>query len=271
MHHKTHWTADKVARRIALLEETHLAYRRSTPLPPFHYLELPDPAVPPPLGATVDRSGWTPVEPLTYWSRPRTNFVLHTTFAVPADWEPDQPVALYLPLGEAGDFSHPEALAYIDGVPYAGCDRHHQEVLLPAPWRTGATHQLDLHGWTGLLGSTENTGREALFMRPCLLVQIDVPTREFLATARVALETARALDDNDPAQGRLLNALDAAFKVLDTREPFGAAFYSSVPAAHRVLREGIERAGPPLDVAVIGTGHAHIDVAWLWTLGTDAA
>ena len=83
----------------------------------------------------------------------------------------------------------------------------------------------------------------------------------------MALETALALDENDPAQGRLLNALDAAFKVLDTREPFGAAFYSSVPTAHRVLREGIERAGPPLDVAVIGTGHAHIDVAWLWTLG----
>jgi alpha-mannosidase len=193
--------------------------------------------------------------------------MLHTTFAVPADWERELPVALYLPLGEAGDFSHPEALAYVDGVPYAGCDRHHQEVLLHPAWCDGAPHDLDLHGWTGLLGSTENTGREALFMRPCQLVQIDVPTRAFLATARVALETVRALDEDDPARGRLLNALDAAFKILDTREPFGAAFYASVPTAHRTLRAGIEAAGPPLAVAVVGTGHAHIDVAWLWTLG----
>ncbi|MFN3335374.1 MAG: alpha-mannosidase, partial [Caldilinea sp.] len=44
-------------------------------------------------------------------------------------------------------------------------------------------------------------------------------------------------------------------------------FYASVPAAHAALKAGIAKAGPALDVEVIGTGHAHIDVAWLWTLG----
>ena len=58
--------------------------------------------------------------------------MLSTTFAVPDDWPANQAVALYLPLGESGDFSHPEALAYIDGVAYAAGDRHHQEILLPA-------------------------------------------------------------------------------------------------------------------------------------------
>ncbi len=32
------------------------------------------------------------------------------------------------------------------------------------------------------------------------------------------------------------------------------------------MREGIAQAGPPLDVDIVATGHAHIDVAWLWTL-----
>jgi alpha-mannosidase len=40
-----------------------------------------------------------------------------------------------------------------------------------------------------------------------------------------------------------------------------------VPAAHAALAAGIAKAGPALGVEVIGTGHAHIDVAWLWTLG----
>jgi alpha-mannosidase len=50
---------------------------------------------------------------------------------VPRDWAAEGPVALYLPIGVAGDFSHPEALVYIDGEPFASCDRHHHEVVLP--------------------------------------------------------------------------------------------------------------------------------------------
>ncbi len=103
-------------------------------------------------------------------------------------------------------------------------------------------------------------------MRPCLLVEIDPATREFVVAARNALETAAFLDETVPAKARLFNALDAAFAVLDLREPFGAGFYDSVPHALGVLREGVRSAGPALDAEVIAAGHAHIDVAWLWTL-----
>ena len=50
------------------------------------------------------------------------------------------------------------------------------------------------------------------------------------------------------------------------REPFGEAFYASIPAATAALRDMIGQAGAPLDVRVSATGHAHIDVAWLWTV-----
>ncbi len=176
-------------------------------------------------------------------------------------------MALYLPLGEAGDFSHPEALAYIDGVPYAACDRHHQEIILPAHWCDGQTHPLALHGWTGLLGGYGASEDQGLYMQECAVVQIDQSTRDFLATARVAQGIAETLDENEPAKGRLLNALDAAFKLVDLREPFGDEFYASIPAAHLLLKAGIAQAGSAMDVNIVATGHAHIDVAWLWTLG----
>ena len=38
------------------------------------------------------------------------------------------------------------------------------------------------------------------------------------------------------------------------------------PRPSEVLREGIREAGPALDAEIIAAGHAHIDVAWLWTL-----
>ncbi len=267
MYHKTHWTAEKIAKRLELLEHQQLVYRRTAYLPAFQHLDLPDPMTPPPVGAGVDRSGWASIRPNTYWGQPYTNFILSTTFTVPAGWAADKPVGIYLPLGESGDFSHPEALAYIDGAPYATCDRHHQEFLLPAQYRDGKPHQLDLHGWTGLFGSEVEPLIGALYMRACMVVEIDQPLRDFVALARVALDTANQLDNNEVAKGYILSALDAAFKVLDTRHPMGDAFYASVPAAMDALKAGLAEAGPALGVEVIGTGHAHIDVAWLWTLG----
>ncbi|MBI1297676.1 alpha-mannosidase [bacterium] len=263
MLHKTRWTVRKIEQRIALLES--LVYRRRQILPNFRYTELPGDMDKPLLGA--DGSTWQEIKPDTYWGKRYTNFMMQTDFAVPTDWDADAPVALYLPLGESGDFSHPEALAYVDGESYAACDRHHQEIRLPDRWRDGKTRRLDLHGWTGLLGFRHGQPDPQLFMRPCAVVQIDQPTRDFVATARVAQGIARWLDDNEKAKGQLLNALDDAFKLIDLREPFGDAFYESIPAAHTALKDGIAKAGPPMDVSITATGHAHIDVAWLWTLG----
>jgi alpha-mannosidase len=262
VYHDVRLTAQKIARRLALIMP--LVYRHRAPLPDFKYQRLDGPESAPPIGPEIDTSGWETVAAESMWGEWRENFILRTTFFIPADWPSDMAVALYLPLGEVGDFSHPEALAYIDGEAYAGCDRHHQEIRLAERWRDGQAHQLALHGWTG--GQREKSPRP--WMRTCQVVAIDQTTRDFTVLARVALEAAEVLDGDDgPAHDRLLNALDAAFKVLATREPFGGAFYASVPEALRVLREGIAQAGPPLDVDITGVGHAHIDVAWLWTLG----
>jgi alpha-mannosidase len=263
--HKVRWTAQKIAQRIALIEP--LVHRQRDFLPPFRYSTLSDPLDPPPVDPDVDDAAWPEIEPNTYWGQWWTDFMLRCHFQVPADWDPQVPVALYLPLGESGDFSHPEALAYIDGVPYAACDRHHQEIMLAPQARDGQPHLLALHGWTGLGGFARLEPDTKLFMRLCAVVQIDQPTRDFIAAARVALGIANSLDENEPARGHLLNALDEAFKILDTREPFGESFYASVAPAHAALHAGIQKAGPPLDVSIVTTGHAHIDVAWLWTLG----
>jgi len=262
--HKVRWTPYKIAQRIRLIEP--LVYRQQSPLQPFRYQALSSPLETPPLGADVDDSGWEVIQPKTYWGVWRKDFILRSQFQVPADWNADMPVALFLPLGDSKDFSHPEALTYIDGHPYASADRHHQEILIPENFRDGKTHALALHGWAG--GDSDGDQSAKLYMRECAVVQIDPETREFVATARVALEVAAELEDNDPVKGLLYNALDETFKVLDTRDPLGKPeFYDSVPAALQTLKQGIAAAGAPMNVNVIGIGHAHIDVAWLWTLG----
>lgn len=266
MSHNVRWTAQKITRRLALIAP--YIYKQRQPLMAFRYKRLQNPLENPPIGVEVADEDWEEIKTGAYWGTWQTDFVLRTHFEVPAEWGSDSPIALYLPLGVAGDFSHPEALAYIDGTPYASADRHHQEIRLPERWCDGQVHTLALHGWTGLGGFNNKDQDTRLHMRECAVVQIDTALREFIAIARMALDVTTQLGSHDPVKDRLYNALDGAFRILDTRDPLGtASFYESVPAALFALKEGIAVAGEALDIDIIGVGHAHIDVAWLWTLG----
>ncbi len=266
MYHKQRWTPEKIKQRLNLIAP--LVYSQRKNLPSFKYLELASPLAAPPVQTDVDDSQWTEIEANTYWGSWMQDFVLRTTFTVPEFMDASQPVALFLPLGDAGDFSHPECLAYIDDIPYAACDRHHQEILLKPEWCDGKEHTLALHGWTGLGEFANGEELTKLFMKPCAVVQIHQPTRDFCVLASMALETLTNLDENNPAKHHLLNALNEAFIALDTRDPIGGEkFYKSISPATQALKDGIATAGAPLDVVIHATGHAHIDVAWLWTLG----
>lgn len=273
MFHTIRWTSGKIQQRLRLIEP--LVYVRRQPLPPFRYLKLAGPWDVPPVSPDLSDEDWPEVAWGSPWGEANADFVLRTRFQVPSAWDREGPIALYLPIGEAGDFSHPEALVYLDGRPFASCDRHHREVLLPPEVWDGATHALALHGWTGGTpnlsfdpSASQGPGPAVrLVMGPCQIVQVHPPTRDFLTLARVALGVADCLDPYHPSRCHLYHALDQAFQVLDTREPFDERFYASVLPAYQVLREGIDRAGAPLEVEVAAIGHAHIDVAWLWTLG----
>ncbi|HLE90573.1 MAG TPA: glycoside hydrolase family 38 C-terminal domain-containing protein, partial [Anaerolineales bacterium] len=256
----------KIKQRLELIAP--LVYRKHKALSSFRYRELDGPLAAPPVGEDVDDSGWQEVTPHEYWGSWMQDFVLRTTLVIPDEWDKGQPIALYLPLGEAGDFSHPEALAYIDGEPYAACDRHHQEFLLKPEWADGGSHLLALHGWTGLGGFAKSELFTKLYMKQCKVVQIHQPTRDLIVHARVALETANNIDENNPARYHLYDALNDAFAALDTRDPLDCdEFYKSVEPAMQIIKAGIEKAGAPMDAVIHATGHAHIDIAWLWTLG----
>ncbi|MDR3573423.1 MAG: alpha-mannosidase [Anaerolineaceae bacterium] len=264
MFHEIRLTPKKIAQRLALIRP--LVQRRRAALPPFQYLRLEGPLVEPPVGVDVDdSSGWQTVREGDYWGDRQANFILRGSFQFPPDWDADLwPTALYLTLGESLDFSHPEALVYIDGQPYSGCDRHHRLIFLPAEVCDGQSHRLALHGWAGMIDSPPNT---RMLMGPCALVQIDPEADAFVSLAAAALESANALDENTPARAHLYTALNEAFKRLDLREPLDDRFYDSLQGAAPILRAGIDQAGVPLEVDIYAAGNAHIDVAWLWTVG----
>ncbi|MEN0001733.1 MAG: glycoside hydrolase family 38 C-terminal domain-containing protein, partial [Pseudomonadota bacterium] len=263
--HSLTWTVQKISKRLQLIEP--LQYRKRHAIAPFRYLPLADAKVAAPVGLAVDDQSWAQIEPDSYWGDWAQNFCMRTWFEVPDGFDRNKPIALHLPLGVAGDiFCHPEALAYVDGQAYVSTDRYHHEIMLTPDMAGGQTHLLALHGWTGLSGwPPDPNAKTKLFMRECAVVEIDEPTRAFVMLTRVALDFAKRLDQNHASRNHLLSALDAAYKVLDTRDPVDdGRLYETVPAALETLQAGIDEAKHSHHLDIIAVGHAHIDIAYLW-------
>ena len=83
MYHRQRWTPEKIKQRLELIA-------------PLVYI-----------------SSWQEISAYEYWGSWKQGFVLRTKFVIPEFMNPTQPIALYLPLGDAGDFSYPEALAIL--------------------------------------------------------------------------------------------------------------------------------------------------------------
>ncbi|WP_218588611.1 alpha-mannosidase [Marivita hallyeonensis] len=242
-----------------------MVHRRKLPLPPFQVVPLPGPRVD--ALRVHDPDGAYEVPHDSYWGHADMNFVMHSHFTVPADWDASQ-IALHLPLGVLGDiFNHPESLVHIDHAPIASADRYHHTIPLYPKVADGKEHLISLHGWTGLAGWPPDPDAKAkLYMGRPALVERCPHTVAFLRLARAAFDTLGHLGLHTAEAPGLLDALDTAFQALDTRDPMGEAFYASMPEALRLLREGIEDAGAPMDVTLHGIGHAHMDIAYLWTV-----
>ncbi len=261
--HRMRLTAEKVAQRLRLI--TPMVAARRAPIDRFVLEHLPDATAKPDLSVFACDAGGPVLDWNAYWGGQDLHFVLRSRFTVPKGWKHP---ALHLPLGVAGDiFTHPEGLLYIDGEAIASADRYHHTIEIPARFADGLPHDLLIHGWTGLSGwPPDPSNRTQLLMKECSVIDIDRALEGFQTMAEVALDLCSELNDNRPEKHGILTALDAAFLTLDTRDPMGEDFRRSVAPATAKLLEGLEKAGPSLDIRLHAAGHAHMDVAYLWPI-----
>jgi alpha-mannosidase len=251
--HKNRFTIEKLER---LLQDVGARiYRERRPVAVrISADDLPD-------GTAVDATGWAPVEVGQMWGGWDQWRWFRAELQVPPEWAGER-VAAQIALSHPMIPIHSEALAYLDGVAVQGIDRNHRELLLADLARGDERFNLALHAWCTMNRWKTTLPFEQIFSG-IELVTVEMPTRRLFHTAEAALDSARNLDANDFARGAILNALDDAFQLLDFR--LNGDFYASVPAALAAIEAGLA-AHAPMPVQIVATGHAHIDVAWLWTL-----
>src|SRR4051794_6359370 len=251
-------TLQKFAARIAEIEAA--VFRQRQALPPLRLAPggVSGPATP------TDEAAWDEVPVGGRWGGYGQTVWLHGEVAVPAAWAGER-VELLVRLGDyeliAGELlmAGPEALAYLAGVPFAGVDRWHDALLLTARARGDERYALALEVYSGRIAE------------PHTLRQYELATRDADADGlandlRAAHDVLTTLDPTGADAALLSRAIDAALALVDFRQPRSAAFYASLAPARAAFAATLEGCRHGTRPRVVATGHAHIDVAWLWTL-----
>jgi alpha-mannosidase len=196
--------------------------------------------------------------PMLDWGIPAeggSNHWLRTSITVLQEWRGKQ--TLLALSWEGWGQASLEAIAYLDGKALAGFDEFHRSALLPAAAHKG-THEVLLRCY---LPFPQNFGGLSLQLRDEAIFQLG----HLMRTALGAIETYR---DSDPERHAMLARLNEAYKLLDLREGWQSeTFAESAHAALTYLRENLTAGlAPGQRPTLISTGHAHMDVAWMWPL-----
>lgn len=166
----------------------------------------------------------------------------------------------------------PEGQAFINGQRVGAIDWQHGTIRYP--FKAGQTYDVRAVEFAARIPCRHTLQTYGVAL-------IDGATEKLLNDMRVALAMVDRLSDESLDRARLIDALDAAVKALDTRDAIGGAlipkearrdaagegFYASVAAAQRAFdkyRKQIKEAGDGPEVLAIG--HAHIDLGWLWPI-----
>lgn len=187
--------------------------------------------------------------------------------------DPDTRAEIVVDLG----FSSPRPGFQAEGLAYTATGRVIKGIAPRSrhiPWpeeSTGiefyieAASNPDLHGTypsflPTRLGSRSTAGDEPLYtLGEVTISRVHVPSWELLQDITLLGGLAQQLPADSSRRNRILRALDMAIDVVDPSDPRVWA-----QKAREILQPELSKPATASSHAVVATGHAHIDSAWLW-------
>ncbi|HSH78634.1 MAG TPA: alpha-mannosidase [Herpetosiphonaceae bacterium] len=201
----------------------------------------------------------------------------------------DKKLALRFLVGpKDGGNSTAEALLHVNGRPLQAIDVWHLEAWLPPELLRDEHIHVAIKAWSGVLEVPPHR-----HFKLAQLIWIDEPTERFYYLVKTTLGAVRQLAGDDLRRNKLLRIVDDAvrqvhfvthrpeqFYTYDARGTAGGStpvkfvedraglFYSSIEQAAAWLEDHLRSFRNTDDTVptVVGVGHAHIDLAWLWRL-----
>lgn len=211
-----------------------------------------------------DDEGWADFSVGDYWGGYDVEAWFRATVEIPAHLR-DKKLALRFLVGPRGrpGGSTAETMLYVNGEPLQGIDVWHPEAWLPPEVVEPGRVHVALHAWSGVLEVPDRRRFTA-----AALIWIDEAAERFYHLADALHRSIAVLDENDLRRFQLLETLSQAFQLVDFTAQGSPAFYCSLAEAAQRLEEAVAALGAREEAkpTIVGIGHAHIDLAWLWRL-----
>ncbi len=209
-----------------------------------------------------DDRGWADFNLGDLWGGYDIDAWFRARVPVPPGWRDKKLVLRFLVGPRDGGDSTAETLLYVNGQPLQGLDDWHEKAWLPPELAQAGEISVALRAWSGVLGVPERRR-----FKLAQLIWIDEAAERLYYLADTLIKAVKTLDENDLRRVTLLQAVNQAFHRVDFGKPGSPQFYQSLEDAAQFLKERVnEQACQELKPTVIGVGHAHLDMAWLWRL-----
>lgn len=166
----------------------------------------------------------------------------------------------------------PEGQLFVDGTRIGAIDLQHTQIAWD--FQPGQTHDL-----RGVFFAARCPCRHE--WSACELLWVNPAAVKLYHDLRIVLDAVKQLEESSSTHHRLIDAAEATIQQFDVRDvlhlgavghvqprdPSFVNLHNSVPAAQKALDDGLAKIAPQsAPPQVVGVGHAHIDLAWLWTL-----
>jgi alpha-mannosidase len=247
--------------KLRLQEFQQATQDAGKPLAPIFSTAAEGPMTLPPL---ADDPNWQSLQIGDSWGLKHGTCWLQTTLP-PHTYVPGQTPVLQLRWDQGFEdrlLKRLEATVFLDGQAIGAFDWRHPVLALPITssagqiWQDGCSHWLTIQVYTQeplpFVGLFVNTRYDQVF---CLYQRM-----------QTLLDVALTLHEDEPARYRLLETIDETYNRLDLREGWNSErLRSSIQEAvwnleTRMAKLSALDARPSLTIS----GHAHLDVAWLW-------
>ncbi|HEX7021509.1 MAG TPA: glycoside hydrolase family 38 C-terminal domain-containing protein, partial [Trueperaceae bacterium] len=251
-------TDEKITKLVA--EIGHAVHRETLPIPHFKFREAD---VPGGHNPELDDSDWQDFCVGDTWGGYDKIAWFRTTVPIPPHLQGRKLALRFLVGPRDGGESTAESLLYVNGQALQGIDIWHPEACLHPEHTTLDRLSVALRAWSGVLGVPDRRR-----FKVAELVCIDERAERYYHLADTLRKALAELNENDWRRVRLQDAVNRSLSFVDFSRPRSESYYCSMDQALHYLQTEVEdmRTHEPNKPTVVGVGHSHIDMAWLWRL-----
>lgn len=201
----------------------------------------------------VTSEGYRPIKVGENWGGNGKSGWFKIRFALPPSFA-GKPSAALINIGFEG-------CVFVDGAPHQGVDRWHEEVLLAEKSEPGAKYELVIEAMSGEYW--QNRTEPAVFKR-AEIATINREVNDYWYALGFLLQLAETLPEKSVRRARLIRGLNKSVNLFDLDNTDEDSLRQSAIEAYDKLKPLLEKKAEPSALNLTCTGHAHIDVAWLW-------